>query len=151
VSLLVTLFFAIVYPRVSSVPLADWKVLCANVAITTVSWLTITFLTRPTDPQKLMQFYRLVRPGGPGWKAVVRAAAERGEPLEASDTAWEVPTGILCTLLGSVLVWSAVLGVGYWIYMEVALALAMTAVVVVCTLLLLRLWSGLGIAEGTKT
>jgi Na+/proline symporter len=151
VSLLVTLFFAIIYPRVSSVPLSDWKVLCINVAITTVSWLTITFLTKPTDSQKLIQFYRLVRPGGPGWKTVVCAAAERGEPVEASDAAWEVPTGILCTLLGSVLVWSAVLGVGYWIYREVALALAMTAVVVVCAIVLLRLWRGLGIAEETKT
>src|SRR5512137_2119538 len=35
-----------------------------TVAVTTAVWLAATFLTRPDDPQKLLAFYRKVRPGG---------------------------------------------------------------------------------------
>jgi SSS family solute:Na+ symporter len=34
------------------------------VAVTTVTWIAVTFLTKPDDPQKLLAFYRKVRPGG---------------------------------------------------------------------------------------
>ena len=38
--------------------------------ITTVLWLAATFLTRPTGAATLDTFFRRVRPGGPGWRAV---------------------------------------------------------------------------------
>jgi SSS family transporter len=41
-----------------------------TVAITTVVWLTVTFLT-PAEPDAVLdRFYSRVRPGGPGWRAV---------------------------------------------------------------------------------
>lgn len=36
----------------------------------TVVWLVVTFLTKPTDNEKLLSFYTKVRPGGRGWKPV---------------------------------------------------------------------------------
>ena len=38
--------------------------------ITTVLWLAATVLTRPTGAATLDAFFRRVRPGGPGWRAV---------------------------------------------------------------------------------
>ncbi len=35
---------------------------------TTVIWLMVTFLTRPADEKTLARFYRIIHPGGPGWK-----------------------------------------------------------------------------------
>jgi hypothetical protein len=35
-------------------------------------WLTVTFLTRPTKQENLKEFYRRVRPGGPGWRHIER-------------------------------------------------------------------------------
>ena len=35
---------------------------------TTIIWLTVTFLTRPVGDKKLSEFYRVIHPGGPGWK-----------------------------------------------------------------------------------
>lgn len=40
------------------------------VAITTVIWVVVTFITRPTDQKTLDKFYRRVHPGGPGWKEI---------------------------------------------------------------------------------
>ncbi len=44
----------------------EWAKLVAGVVITTIAWLLVTFLTRPTDERKLRDFYRLVAPGGRG-------------------------------------------------------------------------------------
>jgi SSS family solute:Na+ symporter len=41
------------------------------VAVTTAAWLTVTFLTKPDDEEKLLAFYRKVRPGG-FWGPVAR-------------------------------------------------------------------------------
>ena len=35
---------------------------------TTIIWLAATFLTRPVGDKKLSEFYRVIHPGGPGWK-----------------------------------------------------------------------------------
>jgi len=35
---------------------------------TTIIWLTVTFITKPVNDKTLAQFYRMIHPGGPGWK-----------------------------------------------------------------------------------
>ncbi|MBI4427822.1 MAG: Na+:solute symporter [Ignavibacteriales bacterium] len=37
------------------------------VGVTTLAWLAVTFLTRPTETETLKNFYRRVHPGGIGW------------------------------------------------------------------------------------
>jgi Na+/proline symporter len=41
---------------------------------TTIVWLAVTYLTRPEPTETLRAFYARVRPGGPGWRAVVPGA-----------------------------------------------------------------------------
>ena len=50
------------------------------VAWTTVCWLMVTFLTRPEPDDRLVAFYRRVRPAGPGWARIARLAG--GPPAE---------------------------------------------------------------------
>jgi Na+/proline symporter len=40
------------------------------VGVTTVSWLIVTFLTKPVDQTVLLAFYRRVHPGGRFWKPI---------------------------------------------------------------------------------
>lgn len=35
---------------------------------TTIIWLAVTFITKPVKEKTLAQFYRVIHPGGPGWK-----------------------------------------------------------------------------------
>jgi SSS family solute:Na+ symporter len=121
--------------------LADWQKLLLGVGVTTAAWLTISFVTRPTDEARLRSFCRLTRPGGPGWAGVVRRAAADGEPLEApSGGAWAVPTGILAMLLGCATVYSTLFGTGAWIYGRTGLALLLTALAIGAGLCLARVW-----------
>ena len=54
-------------------PLVFPSTLFVIVTITTISWIVITLLTRPTEPAVLESFYRRIRPGGRLWKPVYSA------------------------------------------------------------------------------
>ncbi len=38
------------------------------VGLTTVAWIFVTFVTSPVEEGRLREFYKRVKPGGPGWK-----------------------------------------------------------------------------------
>jgi hypothetical protein len=79
------------------------------VAFTTVIWLIATYVTQPTDAATLDRFYERVRPGGPGWKPV--AVRNPGISPEA-----DFGRLIIDWLVGVVLVYSTLFGVGYLIF-----------------------------------
>jgi Na+/proline symporter len=81
-----------------------------TVGITTVGWLAVTYLTPPTDPERLRAFYLQVRPQG-AWRPVRLSL-----PTQASNTA-PAPTAplwvlALAWLLGSLGVYSLLFAVG---------------------------------------
>ena len=39
-------------------------------------WIGVTFLTKPVEEERLIQFYRRVRPGGVGWRRVAKAVPD---------------------------------------------------------------------------
>lgn len=143
VSGVIAIFFRLVYPRLGLAPLPDWQALVIGVGLTTIIWLAVTLLTKPTDETTLRSFYRLVHPGGPGWKAVVEKAAADGDPIAEPERKWDVPMGIVCMLVGSALIWTAILATGYWIYGTYLPAAAMTFVSVVAAAVLKKLWGSL--------
>jgi SSS family solute:Na+ symporter len=95
---------------------ADAIRMVLGVAITTVAWIAVTLLTKPTDMEKLVEFCRKVRAGGPGWRKVLRHAAEHGAAELAQEARWEVPAGIACMLLGCVTVYGALFSAGAFLY-----------------------------------
>ncbi len=82
ISFLVAVFFEIIYPHTGLPPLVAWQSLVIGVFITTLGWVGITFLTRPSEQETLWNFYRKVHPGGPGWKRVLEEARRRGEKVD---------------------------------------------------------------------
>jgi len=54
-----------------------------SVPFSMLIWLTVTFLTKPTDEKVLIEFYRRVHPGGIGWRRIARKLEEEvvGEPM----------------------------------------------------------------------
>jgi Na+/proline symporter len=83
--------------------------LLTTVAVTTVVWVTATFLTPPTEQSILVRFYRLVRPSGPGWKPVAAVAG----PVAEGDS---LPQSLLGWVLGCTFVYSALFGTGSFLY-----------------------------------
>ncbi len=82
-----------------------------TVAVTTAVWLPVTVLTCAEPMEKLVAFYRRVRPDGPGWK---RVAAEAGvtEPSASGSLAAQFANW----LLGCLLIYVFLFGSGYVIF-----------------------------------
>ena len=121
---------------------SDGTVLLLTIAITTVGWLLVTYLTKPTDQKVLVGFLKRTKAGGPGWKRVVRAAVAEGTPVsELQEPSWSVPLGILCSVIGCVCVYASLFAAGCWIYAQWIPAAALTAVAAVCALVLLLTWN----------
>ncbi|HWN17353.1 MAG TPA: sodium:solute symporter family protein [Gemmatimonadales bacterium] len=59
-----------------------------TVLVTTVVWLGVTFATSPESDATLDRFYRQVRPGGPGWRAVSRRLGFGNDPIPGGILSW---------------------------------------------------------------
>ena len=107
------------------------------VLITTIVWLLVTFMTKPDDDQKLIEFYKKTRPGGPGWKRIVNLPGFKNE--KGYNKTWAVPRGILCMLVGCLAIYSALFSTGYFIYGELYLGLIMLLFTIIFSILLFNL------------
>ncbi len=123
--------------------LEGWQTLVFGALLTTAIWVSATFLTRPTDQKTLLNFYRRIRPGGPGWKPVRAAAAilEPGLPLPAVHS--QLPLELACVLIGSITVYAALFATGNWIYGNVPTAALLTALAGGGTVFLFSAWQKL--------
>ncbi|MEA1878903.1 MAG: sodium:solute symporter family protein [Bacteroidota bacterium] len=144
VSFMVAIYFEFIQPGTSVGEIATHWELLIGVGVTTFAWLTVTLLTKPAEKETLRSFYALVHPGGPGWKKVVEEAEKEGQPIVSEKTkGWDVPTGILCMVLGSFAVYFALFATGYYIYGNIPAALSLTGACVAAVILLTRFWKKL--------
>ena len=118
VSFVLALYFKLIHTKLGFDPIADDIQLVLGVAITTLSWVVVTLVTSPSDKKTLNEFYKITQPGGPGWNKVVAEAEADGVDLITEKRAWNVPTGILCMVVGSVGIYGALFSTGYFIYGE---------------------------------
>ena len=81
------------------------------VFITTIIWLTVTFITPADDNETLINFYKKTKPGGPGWSFIKKL-----DNIDNQEQKWIVPSGILCMIFGSLMIYSALFSTGYFIY-----------------------------------
>lgn len=120
--------------------LAAWQVFAINVAVTTTAWLAATVATRPTRPETLEAFCRLVRPPGPGWKAIREAAAGAGRPLPEADPGQSLGRGIAAMMAGCFAIYGVLLGTGSLLYGQFGLAAGFAVVALAGAVAVYRLW-----------
>jgi Na+/proline symporter len=122
-------------------PVPDWNAsaqLVAGVAVTTLGWVTVTFLTRPVRQEKLQSFYDHIRPMGPGWDG---AGIAMGEPTQG-----ESPTAaFMAWFLACLVVYSALFGTGYLLYGRQGIGVACLAVTAVAAWGVLKLLPRVGL------
>lgn len=112
-----------------------------SVGATSAVWLLVAYFGPRTDHATLLSFYRLVRPGGPGWTDIRR---EAGVPA-APDS---LPQALLGWMLGLAFVYGALFGVGSLLFGHTTPAIAWLSLTAVSGIglvrLLPRLWTGAG-------
>ncbi|HIE69615.1 MAG TPA: sodium:proline symporter, partial [Planctomycetes bacterium] len=97
-------------------------------------WLVVTFMTSPEPMEKLTAFYRKVRPDGPGWKPVAAAA-----PDVQPDG--NLGRNLLCTVLGTAVIWLMLPAVGAVIFGEYGKGFALMAAAGTSAFLMFKLAS----------
>jgi Na+/proline symporter len=113
--------------------IGDQIPLLATVACTTVVWVAATYLSKPTDRETLVKFYRLVRPAGPGWKPVQVEAAVGPSPDSITQS-------LLGWVMGCCFVYAALFGAGSFLYGRTAQGTMWSVLFVVSGIGLLRLF-----------
>lgn len=125
--------------RLNGAVIASELSLLVTIALTTVAWVAATYLGPTTDRAVLLNFYRLIRPAGPGW-ADVRAEAA---VAPSSDS---IPHQLLGWVLGVALVYGALFGSGALLFGHTRQGILGLGIAAGCALWLVRLlpriWSG---------
>jgi SSS family solute:Na+ symporter len=116
VSFVIALYLQIIHPALGFAPIATIDQLLWGVGLTTLSWVLVTLLTPAEDQATLVSFYQKIQPGGPGWKKVIQQAQQAGVTLDTTKKPWDVPTGIICMLLGTAAVYSLLFAAGSLLY-----------------------------------
>jgi Na+/proline symporter len=106
ISFLVVVYFQFGHEALGFAPVHPSLMLVLGVAVTTVGWLAVTWLTPPTDRATLQAFYDRIRPFNRGWRSAVRTTEDEGSFTAA----------LLSWFLGCVFVYAALFGTGYFLY-----------------------------------
>jgi Na+/proline symporter len=114
ISFVVALYFGFVHTGLGFEKWNSSAELVAGVAVTTVGWLLVTYLTPPVDTGTLRDFHAKIQPLGRGWDAVVPRVEAKASGL--GDSGGEFAAGLLAWFLGCVMVYGALFGTGFLLY-----------------------------------
>ena len=111
--------------------LLGWEKIVVGAFVTTFVWVSTTFFA-PTESRKTLEnFVKKINPGGPGWRLY-------SDPK--NDNRNSLPNSILLMVLGTILVYSVLLGMGNLIYSELFSGLFLFTIGALSALGIYRLW-----------
>ena len=114
------------------------------VGITTLIWISVTFVTQPESKNTLRNFYRRIQPGGSGWKSVIDQANADGDHIVDKNVKWTLPNGILAMLIATAMVYSLLFATGKFLFGQTLIAAVLLIIALVSAYLLLRMWKKVG-------
>ena len=123
ISFVVAVYFGFIHTALGFARWDSSAELVVGVAVTTVGWLVVTFLTPPVDTETLQDFHAKIRPLGKGWDAVVPrtdGVGLDGTGEGDSGPGGEFAAGLLSWFLGCVMVYAALFGTGFLLYGNIA-------------------------------
>ena len=106
VAMISSLFIALYFNFINT-GFLNWQKIVIGTILTTLVWVAATFITPADDKETLKNFVKKVNPGGPGWK--------KFQDITTIE-AWSVPNGIINMILGCLIIYGVLLGVGQIIY-----------------------------------
>jgi hypothetical protein len=121
ISFLIAVYLHLGHTRLGFAPIDPTSALMIGVAITTLGWLAVTFLTPPTERAVLQSFYDRIRPYPAGWRGAVNTSG-------ATEAGGDIAAALLAWFLGCVGVYAALFGTGYFLYGRAEISLLCGAI-----------------------
>jgi Na+/proline symporter len=129
--------------EIFGIALSSDNKLILTVIFTTVCWVTTAFVGPQTSRETLINFYKKVKPFGPGWQRIRKEAGIAEDP--ATTTHENIPLALLGWMSGCSVVWSGLFTIGSFLYGRVTTGLVLFAIFIVSGFVLVRvishLWS----------
>jgi SSS family solute:Na+ symporter len=120
--------------RAQGTTVSTHAALLTTVAITTLCWVATAYLGPQTDTAVLIDFWRKVRPAGPGWAHVRALAGAAGrEPGPSGDN---IPMALLGWVAGCTAIWAALFAEGNYLYGRMPQAILLGAVFIISAVVL---------------
>ncbi|MGQ3679362.1 sodium:solute symporter family protein [Tenacibaculum discolor] len=121
ISFIIAVFFFINGKMESPfIQIAGYWQLIIGVLVTTVGWVIVTLLTKPTDAKTLKKFDNIIFEGNNKFK--------------------NVGYKIVGFITGTIGVYSFLFATGNWIYGEIVLATTLSIITLICILILRKIW-----------
>jgi len=115
VAMVVSFAIAIYFEMIYSGSMEPWQRMCMGVLLTSIAWISATFLTRPTEKGRLKSFYQKIQPHKAGWQPIAQSIQEDGLDLPLTKDQ-KFTTELLMLFLGCVMIYCLLFGIGYLIY-----------------------------------
>ena len=84
------------------------------VPVSTIVWLVVTFVTEPVSTEKLISFYRKVRPSRLGWNWIIQTINSEDKNTTIEPDSSEIPP-MVNWVIGVVFIYSLLFGIGKFI------------------------------------
>jgi Na+/proline symporter len=130
---IVSIFLQLILKWDSDRPLDFAYLMLVTVGVTSVVWITVTMLTQPEPVEKLIAFYRRVRPEGPGWNGIAARA-----DLAEEHAQGRLSLQVFNWILGCVLIYGSLFGIGKLIFKEWGMGLLLLAIAITAGVLISR-------------
>jgi len=140
VSFVLAIYLDLIHTKLGFAEIAEHIKLLTSVGLTTVAWVVVTFMTRPTDQGVLVGFYKKIKPAARGWQPVIDQAISDKEITKAEVFAGKLPLQILAMLAGCFMVYGALFGTGYFIYGNISQGIMAFVVSGISGLIIFSLW-----------
>ncbi len=136
VSFLIALYFEFFHEIIFSFKLNTDEQLITGVFITTISWLLVTYFTKPTNIIKLSEFYNLVKPKGVGWNGFLKLAKKNNIKINKQRGSF-IPN-FISMLLGIVIIYCSLFLIGFILYNNFFVSLILFLIIMISILMLIR-------------
>ena len=127
-SLIIAIYLTFIHDNIGFIPMEDWQKTVFGAILTTITWIIATYLTPKTSDETLRGFYKLIKPAGPGWDAVLNKA--KAEGITINKEAGQLPLEILAMVIGCISIYAALFATGFWVYHETLPAVIATGVAI---------------------
>ena len=121
ISFFVAVYFEWIHESLFDIRLKEYAELLIGVGVTTFSWLLVTILTKPTDDDKLMEFYKKIKPYGVGWNGFISKLNIK----RINDNGDSVMRDLFLVFLGVLMVYFGLFGIGYILYNQMVIGVVL--------------------------
>ncbi|MCX7876355.1 MAG: Na+:solute symporter [Melioribacteraceae bacterium] len=110
--------------------------LIITVLFTSICWITVSLLTKPTDEKVLIEFYKKVKPIGPGWNYIKNKISN--DSMNGEIFSENIPLNLLGWITGTITIWSSLFTIGNFLYGRIEMGFILLSIFIISGLILLN-------------